>query len=250
MSKLQNPVNLDSYSSVALPHLEKVLKKNQDVLKRIQERLVGDVRARKSLFVFGSGHSALLPLEVYHRAGGASFVIPLVADFLLPSAGPPVVRLMERTAGSATFLLNRAQPRPGEMLWLASQSGINSTVVDMALEAKRRNLFTVAFTSVTHSQAVPSRHSSNQKLYEICDEVVDWGGFVGDAAVSVNSDVSVGPLSSLTGIFLAHSVLSATMSQLENEGVRCAYTSVNTPEGEKRNLELEEVAKVRDPLLR
>jgi len=250
MKKSDPKFNLMTYSSVALPHLERILNQNMEVMQRLVEKLIQDVEQQRSLFVFGSGHSALLPMELYHRAGGPSFVIPIIADYLLPTAGPPVVRFLERTPGSASMLLNRAEPRTGEMLWLVSQSGINPAVVDIALEAKRRNLFTVAFTSVAHSQAVASRHSSQQKLFEVCDEVVDWGGWIGDAALPVSPQVSTGPLSTLSGVFLAHSILTTVIARLEEKGVRCAYTSVNTPQGELRNRELEDVAKLRDTLLR
>jgi uncharacterized phosphosugar-binding protein len=249
---MKHPQDIDvrAYSRFALPHLEKILTTNLKVLEKVSDRIVKDVQKKRSLFVFGSGHSAIFPLEVYHRAGGPSFVIPLIADFFLPSAGPSVVRLMERTPGSSQFLLERASPRSGEMVWLASQSGINSASVDLALEAKRRKLYTVAFTSTVHSKAVNSRHPSGKKLYQVCDEVVDLGGAVGDASVHLKSGVAVGPLSSLGSIFLAHSILTDAMARLEQIGIRCVYTSVNTPQGEGRNQELEKQAKVRDMLLR
>jgi uncharacterized phosphosugar-binding protein len=250
MKKKAPAIHLRSYSKTALPHLEAILEKNLKIMERLTQQLVRDVQAKKSLFVFGSGHSAILPLELYHRAGGPSFLIPLVADHLLPTAGPPVVRLLERIPGSAQFLLDRAQPRAGEMIWLVSQSGINSAVVDLALEANRRKLRTVAFTCVTHSQSVPARHPSGKKLFEVCSSVVDWGGVVGDAALKISSNVSVGPLSTLSGIFLAHSILSAVVAELNQLGIFCSYTSVNTPEGERLNRQIEEIAKLRDPLLR
>jgi uncharacterized phosphosugar-binding protein len=247
-------IGVESYSAAALPHLQESIGRNRAVMERLAQRIVGDVQAGKSLLVFGSGHSALFPMELYHRAGGASFVIPLVADYLLPTAGPPVVRLLERTAGAASVVLNRIEPQPGEMLWLASQSGINASVVDLALEAKKRGLFTVAFTSQAHSQAVASRHASGKRLFEVCDETVDLGGFRGDASVQIAGSgegaISAGPLSSLTAMLLGHSILVAACAELESRGVRCVYTSVNTPEGEARNRAMEQVAARRDVLLR
>jgi uncharacterized phosphosugar-binding protein len=243
-------ISVLSYSKIALPHLEKAIEKNEAVMNRIAQRLLEDVQAGKSLLVFGSGHSAIFPMEMYHRAGGASFVIPLVAEYLLPSAGPPVVRILERTAGTANVLLSRFEPKAGEMIWISSQSGINATVVDFAIEAKKRGLHTVAFTSVAHSSAVPARHSSGKKLFEVCDEVVDFGGFVGDASVKISPDLSAGPLSTLTSVLLGHSIITAASAELEARGVRCIYTSVNTPDGETRNKVLEDVAKKRDYLLR
>jgi uncharacterized phosphosugar-binding protein len=250
VKKKNKSIDVTSYSQIAIPHLLSVVEKNKKKMERIASHVVKDVLAGKSLFVFGSGHSGIFALELYHRAGGASFVIPVVADYLLPSAGPSVVRVLERTAGTANALLARAEPRKGEMIWISSQSGINAAVVDFALEAKKKGLRTVAFTSVVHSSSVASRHSSGKRLYEVCDEVIDLGGFPGDACVSISGSVTAGPLSTVTAVTLAHSILVAAGAELEKKGRRCVYTSVNTPEGEKRNKKLEEVARKRDYLLR
>jgi uncharacterized phosphosugar-binding protein len=247
---MSDPISVESYSKVAIAHLQNIASANRAAMERISARLVEDVKQGRSLFVFGSGHSAIFPMELYHRAGGASFVIPVVADYLLPIAGPPVVRILERTPGSATPILARAEMKPGEMVWLSSQSGINGAVVDAAIEAKKRGLYTVAFTSKVHSSAVKSRHPSGQRLFEVCDETIDLGGFVGDASVKLSEQVMAGPLSTLGSVLLGHSIVVAACATLEAAGVRCVYASVNTPEGESRNRALEEKSKVRDPLLR
>ncbi len=243
-------LTVKDYSKTAVPHLAQSVERNEKVMEELVELLVKDVKAGKSLFAFGSGHAAIFTMELYHRAGGCSFLVPVFADYLLPTAGPPVVRVLERTAAAANMMLARAEPKPGEMIWIASQSGINTAVVDFALEAKRMGLFTVAFTSVTHSSQVPSRHSSGKRLYEVCDRTVDLGGYRGDACLDLAPEVRGGPLSSLTSILLGHSILTAVCARLEAEGVRCTYTSVNTPEGEARNKSIEKTAMLRDPLLR
>ncbi len=239
-----------SFSEVAIPHLSKIVEANAAIMESVVTRLVADVKGGKSLFAFGSGHAAIFTLELYHRAGGCSFLVPIVADYLLPTAGPPVVRVLERTAAAANMMLARAEPREGEMIWISSQSGINPAVVDFALEAKKRGLFTVAFTSVVHSSAVASRHASGKRLYEVCDVTIDTGGYRGDACLDIAPDLRAGPLSSLGSILLGHSMLTTACARLERDGVRCTYTSVNTPEGEARNKDIEKNAMVRDPLLR
>lgn len=238
------------YPKVAIPHLSKLAEKNAKAIHSVKDYLVGNVKNGGSLFVFGSGHSSLFPLELYHRAGGASFVIPIVGDFLLPTAGPPIVRVLERQSGVSVTLLKRAEPQKGEMLWIMSQSGINSASVDVALEAKKMGLRTVAFSSVVHSSSVESRHPSGKRLFEVCDEVIDLDGFRGDAAVSINEDAKAGPLSLLGAVLLGHTILVEACTDLEKSGHRCVYTSVNTPEGEKRNKQLEKDAAKRDALLR
>jgi uncharacterized phosphosugar-binding protein len=244
------PVGIRGYASVAIPHLQGLVERNDKVMKYLVGRLAKDVKEGKSLLVFGSGHSVMFPMELYHRAGGASFVIPIFADYLMPTAGPSVVRVLERTPGVATPILQRAEPRPGEMLWLASQSGINSAAVDLAIVARKMGMTTVAFTSIAHSKAVKSRHPSNKRLFEVCDRTVDLGGVPGDASVALSDKLSAGPLSTLGSVFLGHSILVAACARLEADGVRCVYTSVNTPEGEARNQLIEKRARKRDPLLR
>jgi uncharacterized phosphosugar-binding protein len=239
-----------SYASLALPSLERAVSANEGVMNGLVDRLVEDVKAGKSLFAFGSGHAGIFTMELYHRAGGCSFLVPVFADYLLPTAGPSVVRNLERTPGSANAVLHRARPRAGEMIWIASQSGINPAVVDFAIEAKRLGMHVVAFTSVKHSSAVDSRHPSGKRLFEVSDEVVDLGGFRGDAGLEIAQGVHAGPMSTLALVTLGHSILTTACARLEAAGIRCTYTSVNTPEGEVRNREIEEAASARDPLLR
>lgn len=243
-------IDIHSYGEVTLPHLKRILSLNEKVLEDIARKIISDVQKKRSLFVFGSGHSALLPLELFHRAGGPSFLVPLIADCFLPSAGPKMVRFMERSAGSANLLLERAQPKRGEMLWLVSQSGINPAIVELALFARSKKMRTVAFTSTAHSRTVPSRHRSGKKLYQVCDQVVDLGGVSGDAILPLSASTSIGPVSTLSGVFLAHSLLSFAMAELTKRRIPCFYTSVNTPQGERMNQKLELKASLRDPLLR
>ncbi len=243
-------MDLRAYSNRAIPHLASLIDLNASAMETVAQDLLASVRGGGSLFVFGSGHSSIFAFELYHRAGGASFVIPIIADFLLPHAGPPLVRRLERAPGLVTPVLHRARPRAGDMIWISSQSGINSSGIDVALEAKTLGMRTVAFTSRKHSAAVTSRHPSGKRLMEVCDSVIDLGGETGDAAVEVvPGGVRAGALSSLGAILLGHSIVVAVCGELEAEGRRCVYTSVNTPEGEKRNLALEAEAAKRDALL-
>src|SRR5262245_19548324 len=103
------------YGALALEHLENIRARNQKTIEKIARQVEKDVAAGRSLLVFGSGHSSIFPMELHHRAGGASFVIPLVADYLLPTAGPPIVRLFERSTHAADAILARARPKRGEM---------------------------------------------------------------------------------------------------------------------------------------
>jgi uncharacterized phosphosugar-binding protein len=129
---------------------------------------------------------------------------------------------------------------------------MNPAIVELAVEARRLGLVTVAFTSLAHSRSGKSRHASGKRLFEVADHVVDIGGVKGDALIPVagaSRQVAVGPFSTLSSLFLAHTILADVSAELERRGVHCTYTSVNTPDGESQNRELEKAASVRDPRL-
>ncbi len=238
------------YWSVVEAHAKATLKQNESKIIQQSELLVSKVKAGGSLFIFGSGHSSIFAFELYHRAGGASFVVPMVADFLMPTTGPHVVRNLERQEGLVPAFLRRFDLSSKDVVWVLSQSGINAASVDCATFAKAQGAHVVAFTSLSHSQQVSSRHSSGKKLYECAHDTVDLGGVRGDAAITLSSGVSIGPLSSLLAMTLGHTIVGLACETLESEGHSCVYTSVNTPEGESKNRLIEKQAGQRDSLLR
>lgn len=240
-----------SYPPVALAHLSQILALNDAALAREVTHLTAAVARGEKLWIFGSGHSSILGMELFHRAGAPAFVLPVVWEGLLPTSGPTFVRRLERSPELAAALLDRHALVPGETLWIISQSGINALGVELAGLARARGQRVVAFTSLVHSKAVASRHASGKKLFEICDAVIDLGGQVGDAAVDLPGGAApVGPLSTLGAVFLAHTLLVEVSRALEAQGIACAYTSVNTPQGDAKNQALEKAASARSPLLR
>ncbi len=236
------------YANKSIPHLKKILIKNKKVLSEVSRELIELVKRNQFLYVFGSGHSALFPQELFHRAGGAYFVIPVTADFLLPSSGPKKLRKRERREGAFNFLLKKLHPQKGEMIWLASNSGINGGIIELATLAKKMGLTTVAFTNLKHSRSVCSRHSQGKKLFEVCDKVIDLGGRRGDACVFLRHGLYAGPLSTLSLVFLGHTLMVEVCASLEKQGHASIYTSVNTPEGEIWNQKLEKKARQKFPV--
>jgi|GEM_PF-6959622 len=242
-----NSIKKFPYQELVTRKIAESFENNQEVMSVILEKVILLGQKRRFLFGFGSGHSALFPLELYHRAGGYSQFIPVVADYLMPQAGPHTVRALERSHQVANHLLAQYSPEVGEMIWIMSQSGINPAVVDFALHAKSIGLETVAFTNVNHSQAVPSRHSSGKRLYEVTDHVINLSGEIGDAGCLIQAPhLKAGPTSLVTSVALGHAILVEACRALEELGVKSTYTSVNTPTGEALNKELERFAALKD----
>src|SRR4030095_12643699 len=84
-------------------------------------------------------------------------------------------RAVERTPDIAHRLYQLAPVKPDDAFVIASNSGINGAVVEMALLVQERGHPLVAITSAEHSAGCASRHPSGRKLGDIADVVLDNG---------------------------------------------------------------------------
>ena len=66
----------------------------------------------------------------------------------------------------------------------------------------------IGVTSVQHSSASPSRHSSGQKLYEVADIVIDTHASLADASIRIDGlQAPVGANSTSITIAIAHAIV-------------------------------------------
>ena len=114
--------------------------------------------------VFGSGHSHMMAEEVFHRAGGL-FAFNAMLDINLTSFGTLKAGMVERTEGYATVMLDSFDVRPGEVVVVVSNSGINPVPIELAIDARSSgDITTIAMTSAEQYASAASRHSSGKKL--------------------------------------------------------------------------------------
>jgi len=100
--------------------------------------------------------------------------------------------IVERMSGYAKHILDNYETHPGEVLIVFSNSGINSLLIEMALEAKAKGLVVVAITSMAY-QHEKSRHSSGKKLFEVADYVIDTKIPKGDGLVEIAEGKVIAP---------------------------------------------------------
>ncbi len=118
-----------------------------------------------------------------------------------------------------TILRNFVISKPDSFL-IYSNSGVNEVVVEMALEAKDRDLPVAAVLSVAHCEAAEPKHSSGKKLTDVADIVIDNGTPVGDALVTIDGLADpVGPGSTIGAAAVTNAIKCAVAERLVAKGV-------------------------------
>lgn len=179
------------------------------------------VRAGGLLHVLGAGHSQLLALEGFYRAGGPAWLHPLF-DLRLSTVRGVRVTEFERSAGLGRELV--AGLDPGGALLVVSTSGRNAVPVEAASAAAAAGLLTIAITS----------RSPGNRLAGAVEHVLDSAVPPGDAVVPVGA-VRMGPVSTVVGAVLLHGLLAETEALLGGEHV---LISNNVDGGDEHNAAL------------
>jgi uncharacterized phosphosugar-binding protein len=204
-------------------------------------RLLADtITGGGSIFSFGSSHSFMITEELVYRTGGLMLVNPIYPHGMNLGVRPATLTSqLERIAGLGRELLAQSPAKAGDVLILASTSGRNAVVIDMALLAREKGIKTIAITSLAYSDGVSSRHPSGKKLAELADVVLDNGAPYGDATVEVPGfPQKVGPLSSVTGCALADALVVETVQLLVQRGMTPpVFMSANLDGGDAFNAE-------------
>jgi uncharacterized phosphosugar-binding protein len=211
---------------------------------RAADLLATTLRAGGVIQAFGCGHSEAFAMEIAGRAGG---LVPTnkiaLRDIVLYGGEDPSVLAdpqLERTPGVAHRLYDLAPIKPDDAFIIASNSGINGAVVEMAQIVKQRGHVLIAVTSLEHSAGVESRHASGLKLTDLADVVLDNGAPYGDASMPLPGGGAVGAVSSITAALLAQQLVAEVVTRLLEAGIMPPlYLSDNVPGGRERNAALE-----------
>jgi uncharacterized phosphosugar-binding protein len=201
------------------------------------ELIVASLAAGGTIHVFGTGHSHMLAEELYYRAGGLVRVRPILFEGLMLHASAPLSTSLERLPGLARAILDDEPVAPGDVLLIASNSGSNAVVTEMAALARERGLRTIAITSLEHATSEQVREAVELRLHELVDVTIDNGGAVGDAAVDVEGlPARVGPTSTVVGAAIENAIVAEVVERLVARGILPAvFTSANVAGGDARN---------------
>jgi uncharacterized phosphosugar-binding protein len=231
------------YVEVVQQALAQVSRTQAGRVARAADLLTATLQAGGVIQAFGCGHSEALAMEIAGRAGGLVPTNRIALRDIVLYGGEPTSVLsdpeLERTPSVAHRLYDLAPVKPGDAFVIASNSGVNGAVVEMAQLVKQRGHALIAITSLAHSARVDSRHDSGRKLSDLADVVLDNGAPYGDAALDYGGG-AVGAVSSITAAALAQQIVTEVVARLLALGVTPpVYLSDNVPGGREHNRELE-----------
>jgi len=231
---------MSSFFDHAIPLLARTGQSQADAISRAATAISNSLLAGGVWHLFGTGHSHLAAEEMYYRAGGLAPVNAILFPALMQHEGPATSTRLERLPGLAAVLYEKSDIRPGEVLTIISNSGKNAVPVEMALLAKEKGATSVALTSLAQSQAAQHGFGMSQKLFEVCDIVIDNGGNLGDACLPIPGHaLVVGATSTLVNVAILQQMAYEVCLKIAEAGVEPpVFKSANLPGGDAWNAAL------------
>jgi uncharacterized phosphosugar-binding protein len=152
------------------------------------------------LHVVGCGHSQLVALEGFHRAGSPAWVAPLLHDRVSPAHGALSTAAEDQPGLGAELAGRLSDPTArARALLVVSASGRTAVPLEAARVGRALGLLTIALTA---------RRDGNPLAASV-DHVIVSGVPSTDAAVEVGG-VLMAPQSTVLGVVLLHALLAET----------------------------------------
>lgn len=238
-------VNQQRAAEIMQHAITDLLDTQQEAIATAAALVAQSLQAGGIIQVSGTGHSKSFAMEVAGRAGG---LVPANAiginDLILYGGEAPESLLAAETERDPTLarrILDLAEIHPADVFLIASSSGGNGSVVELARLVKERGHTLIAITSMDHTSKITSRHPSGQRLFELADVVIDNRAVFGDAALELPGGGAIAATSTVTSVMIAQMLVTEVCGLLLEAGAEVpVYISANVPGGDDHNDALRE----------
>jgi uncharacterized phosphosugar-binding protein len=195
---------------------------------------------------FGTGHSEAFAMEIAGRAGGLIATNRIALRTLVLRGGRSISDLggaeFERDPNVGENLVSLFDVQPHDIFMIASNSGVNGSILGVALAAKARGHKVIAVTSLDHTMKVTPKHPSGKRLSEVADVTIDNLAPFGDSTMKLGDGTGIGAVSSLTAAFIAQRITIGVAEAMRLRGqTPPVYISANIPGGDEHNRALEDL---------
>ena len=215
----------NQYFDSLISRLQRVQKSQIEAINAAAAICAKAILDDKLVFTFGTGHGSFAAMEMFPRTGTVTGFRPIVESSMisfhrvLGDGGARQYRFIHSQEGYGEAILASHDMDAGDAMVIFSHSGLNAVTLDIAIGAKARGMKLIGVTSIPHSSATPSRHSSGEHLYKLADVVVDTGVPLGDAEIEIEGmRGKTGATSTSIAIAIGHAINSATAARIVAAG--------------------------------
>jgi uncharacterized phosphosugar-binding protein len=232
----------EGYLATTTDLMRRILDEETAALSTAAAKVADQIAADRLVHVYGpGGHSNLAAQEIFFRAGGLMHVSAILDEGTLLSNGALRSMAIERTPGYGRIVIADRNLGGDDLLILVNAYGINAALIDAAVEARRRGVFLIGFSSRAHAEATapdhPARHPTRQNLHDLVDIAVDTKVPVGDAAVAVPGFADpIAALSTFANAYALNCLVIHAVAALVARGLEPpVWRSGNAPGGDAAN---------------
>lgn len=210
------------------------------------ELCAGALESGGVMQAFGTGHSEAFAMEIAGRAGGLIATNRISLRVLVLRGGRPASDLgaaeFERDPNIGENLLALFPIDKRDIFLIASNSGVNGSILGVALAAKARGHKVIAVTSLDHTSKVTPKHPSGKRLSEVADVVIDNLAPFGDSTMQLEGGIGIGAVSSITAAFIAQRITFGVAETIRRSGkTPPVFLSANIPGGDEHNRALQDL---------
>ena len=244
------------YYSQIIANLELVNKTQEPNIDAAASLMADAIADDRLIHIYGGGGHTTLPVgEMFFRAGGLANIDPVMEPALSVFNQALKYLELERTVNFGASIVKYYQLKPGDVMIIFHNIGINPATIDAAAEAKKDGAKIIAVSSSHWQNEIPedhfTRHPSKKNLFDFADVKIDDFNPVGDAAVKVPGfNTPIAPISNIVDFYIAHLLEIKTVAECVRRGITPpVWSSANVPGGDEKNAALIEKYRPRVKML-
>ncbi|MBR6509473.1 MAG: SIS domain-containing protein [Clostridia bacterium] len=223
----------EKYYSEILNVLEKIKNTQKEKIETAANMVSKVIENDGIIYIFGCGHSHLIGLDCFYRAGGLVNVSAMLDTDLMLHNGAAKSSKMEKMSGIAESIFERYCITEKDILITVSTSGKNAVPCEMAAVATKNGVPNISVVS----SAYFNDKTDMPKLYQCSDMYIDNCVPHGDAVMDITgTDVKMGSVSTAASSFILQSVLIEAAEKAAKNGAELPiYKSGNVDGGAEFN---------------
>ncbi len=220
---------LDEISSV----LQNIKNTQSERMMQAAEAVAKTIASDGIIYLFGCGHSHLIALDCFYRAGGLANVSAMLDTDLMLHNGAAKSSKLERMSGIAEHVFDRYCLTEKDILITISTSGKNAVPVEMAQTATKRGIRNIAVVSGEYF----ADKKDSPMLFESADMYIDNCVPHGDAVMDIaGCETRMGSVSTAASSYIVQAVLMQAAQIAGEQGARIpVYMSGNVEGGAEFN---------------